>query len=356
MARRPLAGEEKMKAVQYHRPGEIRMEELDVPKIDSEELLVKVEVVLTCGTDLKMYRKGHRLARPPMTMGHEFAGVVAEVGSRVAAFKEGMRVAAANSAPCNVCFFCKRGKPNLCEHLEEDMIGFSTDGAYAEYVRVPGKIVRQNVHQIPDQVSFKEAALLEPLACVVHGNDLADVGLGDRVVIIGAGPIGLLHLQLAKRRGAGKVIVIDVSDAKLEIAHKLGAENTINPDREDQIRKVMDLTGGLGADVVIEAVGLPATWENAIRMTRKAGIALLFGGCPSGTSVSIDAGKLHYGELTIRGAFHHTPSCVEKALSLISSASVRTNEIITHEMPLDEVERGLHLMAEGKAVKVAIIP
>jgi len=345
-----------MKAIQYHGPGEIRMEEIDVPEIYSEELLVKVEVTLTCGTDLKMYRKGHRLARPPMTLGHEFAGVVADVGNRVTTFNEGMRVVAANSAPCNACFFCRRGKPNLCEHLEEDLIGFSTSGAYAEYVRVPAKIVRQNVHRIPDHVSFKEAALLEPLACVVHGNDLADIRLGDSVVIVGAGPIGLLHLQLAKHRGAGKVIVIDVSDARLESAHKLGAENTINPERENQIQKVTELTGGFGADIVIEAVGLPETWENTLRMTRKGGTALLFGGCPSGTSVSVDTGKLHYGELTIRGAFHHTPSSVEKALNLISSSSMRTNEIITHEMPLKDVEKALRLMAEGKAVKVAIIP
>jgi len=345
-----------MKAIQYHGPGEIKVEEIDVPEIASEELLVKVEVTLTCGTDLKMYRKGHRLARPPMTMGHEFAGIVADVGNRVTTFKEGMRVVAANSAPCNACFFCRRGKPNLCEHLEEDLIGFSASGAYAEYVRVPAKIVRQNVHRIPDHVSFKEAALLEPLACVVHGNDLADIRLGDSVVIVGAGPIGLLHLQLAKHRGAGKVIVIDVSDARLESAHKLGAENTINPERENQIQKVTELTGGLGADVVIEAVGLPETWENTIRMTRKGGTALLFGGCPSGTSVSVDTGELHYGELTIRGAFHHTPSCVEKALSLISSSIIMTSEIITHEMPLKDVEKALQLMAEGKAVKVAIIP
>jgi len=345
-----------MKAAQYLRPGELKLEDIDVPEIDCEELLVKVEVALTCGTDLKIYRRGHRLARPPMTMGHEFAGVVADVGNRVTAFKKGMRVVAANSAPCNVCFFCRRGKPNLCEHLEEDLIGFSAPGSYAEYVRVPAKIVRQNVHRIPDHVSFKEAALLEPLACVVHGNDLADIRLGDSVVIVGAGPIGLLHLQLANHRGAEKVIVIDVSDVRLENARRLGAQNTINAEKENQIGKVMELTGGIGADVGIEAVGLPETWENAIGMIRKGGTALLFGGCPSGTSASVDTGKLHYGELTVRGAFHHTPLCVERALSLISLASIKTSGIITHEMPLADVERALQLMAEGKAVKVAIIP
>jgi len=345
-----------MKAVQYYRPGEIKVEEIDLPEIDSEELLVKVEVVLTCGTDLKMYRKGHGFAKPPMTMGHEFAGVIAEVGNRVINFKKGMRVVAANSAPCNACFFCRRGKPNLCEHIQEDMIGFSANGAYAEHVRIPAKIVRQNAHQIPDHVSFKEAALLEPLACVVHGNDLADIRLGDSVVIIGAGPIGLLHLQLAKHRGAGNVVVIDVSDTRLETAHKLGAGNTINPSRENQMRKMMDLTGRLGADVVIEAAGFPETWENALSMTRKGGTAILFGGCPLGTKVTVDTGKVHYDELTIRGAFHHTPLCVEKALGLISSSLIRTNEIITHEMPLNDAEKALQLMGEGRAVKVALIP
>ena len=347
---------EKMKAVQYHGPCEIKVVEIDVPEIDSDELLVKVEVTLTCGTDLKMYMRGHRLAKPPMTLGHEFAGVVVDVGKHVTTFEEGMRVVAANSAPCNACFFCRKGKPNLCEHLEEDLIGFSAPGAYAEYVRVPAKIVKQNVHKIPDHVSFKEAALLEPLACVVHGNDLADIRFGDSVVVVGAGPIGLLHLQLAKNRGAWKVMVVDISDERLQTACELGAENTINAEREDHVRKVMELTGGRGADVAIEAVGLPETWENTLRMTRKAGTVLLFGGCPSGTSVSFDTDRLHYGELTVKGAFHHTPSCVEKSLSLISSGSIKTTGIVTHEMPLEEVEKALQLMAQGEAVKVALIP
>jgi L-iditol 2-dehydrogenase len=344
-----------MRAVRFYEPGVLKLEHVDLPAVGPDEILVKTAVTLTCGTDLKMYKRGHPFAKPPLIIGHEFAGVVTQVGENVQNFREGMRVVAANSAPCNSCFFCRRGKQNLCEHLNENVIGFSWPGAYAEYVRVPAHIVKQNTHEIPSHVSFTQAALVEPLACVVHGIELAEIGIADTVVVIGAGPIGLLHLQLA-RRSAGRVIVSDLSKRRLETAQDLGADHLIEAGQEEQVKRVKELTDGKGADVVIEAAGLPETWEKAVAMTRPGGITLLFGGCRSGTTITVDTGSLHYGEITIRGAFHHTPSCVEKALNLISSGTVKADYLVGREMPLAEVANALELMAKGEAVKVAIRP
>ncbi|MEM2123443.1 MAG: zinc-binding dehydrogenase [Candidatus Bathyarchaeia archaeon] len=347
---------EYMRAVRFYEPGVLRFEEVEVPEIGPGEILVENKVTLTCGTDLKMYRRGHPYAKPPLIIGHEFAGVVVKAGDDVERFREGMRVVAANSAPCNECFYCKRGKHNLCENLEDAIIGFTSPGAYAEYVKVPERIVKMNTHVIPDDVTFREAALLEPLACVVHGVELADIQYGDKVVVIGAGPIGLMHLQLAKKRGCGAAIVTDLSDERLQVAKELGADFIVNADKEDQVEKIRELTDGRGADVVIEAAGLPETWMKALTITRKAGTTLLFGGCKSGTQVTFDTHHIHYGELTIIGAFHHTPLSVERALALIASKAIDVKKLITHEVALKDVEAALHMMAEGKAVKVAVRP
>lgn len=283
-----------MKAVRFYAPQDIRLEEVETPKIGPDEILVKVEIALTCGTDVKMYRRGHPLVKPPLIFGHEFAGVVAEVGRNVTRFKEGQRVVAANSAPCNTCYFCKIRKPNLCERLLETLIGFSVSGAYAEYVRVPASIVKQNTYELPNNVSFEEAVLLEPLACVVNGNAEANIKVGDTVVVIGAGPIGLMQVQLAKISGAKNVICTDLREERLKIAAEVGADTLINASKEDQLKRVEEVTNGLGADVVIEAVGLPRTWELAVDMTRKAGTTILFGGCPSGTKITLDTRRIHY--------------------------------------------------------------
>lgn len=345
-----------MKAIRFYAPQDVRLEEVDLPKIAPDEILVKAEVTLTCGTDVKIYRRGHPLVKPPLVFGHEFAGVVAKVGRNVTQFEEGQRVVAANSAPCNACYFCKIGKPNLCEHLSETLIGFSVDGAYAEYVRVPARIVKQNTYEVPEHVPFEEAALLEPLACVVNGNDVADIEIGDTVTVIGAGPIGLMHVQLAKIKGATNVICTDLKEERLKTASEVGADNVIDASEENQLERVRESTNGLGADVVIEAVGLPQTWELAVEMTRKAGTTVLFGGCPSGAKITLDTQRIHYGDLTIKGIFHHTPLSVKRAYKLITSGKFNGRPLITDKMPLSELERALRLMIEGKCIKMAIVP
>ena len=346
-----------MKAARFYAPEKIVLEDIDTPQISPEEILVRVKAALTCGTDVKTYKRGHPKVRPPITLGHEFAGIVAEVGKKVSdRFVVGDKVAAANSAPCNSCFFCKTGKPNLCESLLDTLIGFSVDGAFAEYIRVPARITKQNTYIVPDGVSFEEAALLEPLACAVNGNDAANIRLGDTVVIVGSGPIGLAHLQLAKLNGASKVIVTDLQETRLNVASKLGADVVVDASKEDQLNRVRELTSGLGADVVIEAVGLPQTWELAFRMTRKAGTTLFFGGCPSGAKVTFDTERIHYEDLTLKGIFHHTPHSVLKAYKLISSGRFRGKPLISERMPLSSIQEALQKMGRGECIKVAIKP
>jgi L-iditol 2-dehydrogenase len=343
-----------MRAARFYAPGDLRVEEIEVPKIGEDELLIRNHVALTCGTDLKMFLRGHRLAIPPLVIGHEFAGTVEKAGDGVQGFREGMRVVAANSAPCMSCYFCRIGKPNLCDRLDEVLVGFSSPGAYAEYVRLPSRIVKQNTYEIPKDLPFEVAAFVEPLACVVHGIELSGISRGDIVFVLGAGPIGLMHVQLARVRGAGEVVVADASPERLRRATQLGADKAITS--KDLVGQLKTLTGNRGADVTIEAVGKPETWETAIRTTRKGGTTVLFGGCPAGTTASIDTGLVHYGELTLRGVFHHTPSDVRNALELISTGQVRVAPLITHRMRLAEIEAALRLMQNGTAIKVAITP
>ncbi len=339
-----------MKAVLYVGPGELRFEEVETPSAGPGELLIRTRVALTCGTDVKTYRRGHHLMEPPMLFGHEFAGDVAEVGNGVAGLAEGARVVAANSAPCGSCFFCLRGRHNLCEDILFNW------GAFAEYVRVPARIVQHNVYEIPSHLAYEEAALLEPLACVVLGNEAAGIADGDTVVIAGGGPIGLLHLQLARHGGAAQLIVVDLMDSRLALASSLGATHAINPTREDAADVVRGLTEGRGADVVIEAAGVPEVWEMSLGLVRTGGTVLMFGGCPAGSRVALDTDRVHYGELTIKGVFHHTPGSVSRALQLLSDGSIQARPLITNHVPLRDTQEALEMVIAGEAIKVALIP
>ncbi len=340
-----------MKAVVYLGPGELSYEEVEIPQVGPGELLVRTRAALTCGTDVKTYRRGHHLMEPPMLFGHEFAGDVALIGEGVTDFAEGMRVVAANSAPCRSCFFCRRGRHNLCEDILFNW------GAFAEYVRVPARIVQTNMYEIPLELEYEEAAMLEPLACVALGNKAAGISPGDTVVIAGGGgPIGLMHLQLAKHAGAEQAVVIDLKDSRLQLAQQLGATHVINPEREDPVAAVKDLTRGRGADVTIETAGLPDVWKMSLELVRKGGTVVLFGGCPTGSQVSVDTDRVHYHELTIRGVFHHTPKTVARALRLLSSGMVDASRLISGRVPLRDTQIALEKVMAGEAVKMAIIP
>lgn len=344
----------KMQAAMYYGIGDVRYEETDVPEIGPGELLIKVGTALTCGTDVKTYKRGHPLLikHTPALFGHEYAGTIEEVGEGVEKFKVGMRVVATNSAPCGSCYFCKRDMPNLCAKLKDTLV----NGAFAEYIQVPKAVVQWNTHPIPDSLSFRDAALTEPLACVVHGIEESNIKLGDSVVVIGAGPIGQMMIMLAKNNGASTVIASDLAPLRREIAAKAGADITIDPTKENPVDRVKEETSGRGADVVIEAVGLPKLWEEAVTMTRDAGTTVLFGGAAAGTKFEVDTVRFHYGQLTLKGVFHLKPRHVEQALQLIIAGDVNPDLLISHKMPLKDINKALEMMSKGESMKVAILP
>ncbi len=344
-----------MLAAMFYGPMDVRMEERPIPSVGAGEVLLQVAAATTCGTDLKTYRRGHPLLfqHPPAGFGHEVAGVVAAVGSGVTQCHEGDAIVVANSAPCLRCFFCRRGRYSLCEDL------LFLNGAYAEYLLVPERIVRQNLYKLPTTTSFIAAALTEPLACALHGVDASEITPGDTVVIMGAGPLGLLLTALAKLRGA-YVIVTGHGAERLQLARHFGADTLIDVSSLSstaQCEAVRAQTEGQrGADVVIEAIGTPETWTLATSMVRPGGLVNFFGGCPSGTQVALETRPLHYGELTTKGVFHHTPAYFAQALDLITGRHIDVEALISERVPLaatlDTLERLLH----KQGVKYALIP
>jgi L-iditol 2-dehydrogenase len=344
---------ETMKAAMLYGVKDLRVEDVEKPQAGLGEVLVKIRAATTCGTDLKIFQRGYveQVIKLPTVFGHEWAGDVVEVGKGLTWPKKGMRIRAGNSAPCLRCKMCQKGQYNLCE----DMLWLW--GAYAEYIKVPARTVITNTQEIPSHVSYEEAAVAEPLACVLHGAESAGIRLGDTVAIIGAGPVGLLHLLVAKRLGAERVIMSDLVGERLEFARKLGADETIDAKTQDTVREVKELTTGYGADVVIEAIGLPATWEQALKMVCKGGTVLEFGGCPPGTEIKVDTELLHYGDVTVMGAFHATPKHFKKALNLIASATLNVKSLITKWMPLSEIQKAFEVLGSSKTeTKIAIKP
>ncbi|MEM1590035.1 MAG: zinc-binding dehydrogenase [Candidatus Bathyarchaeia archaeon] len=342
-----------MRAAMLYGIRDLRIEDVEIPRVEAGEVLVRVRAATTCGTDLKIFQRGYveRVIKLPTVFGHEWAGDVVEVGEGLEWPKKGMRVRAGNSAPCLRCFMCQKGKYNLCENM------IWLWGAYAEYIKVPAHMVRVNMQEIPPQVSYEEAAIAEPLACVLHGIEEVGVGLGDSIVIIGSGPIGLLHLLTAKKMGAEKVVMVDLVENRLDFARKLGADETINATKENVEKKVKQLTGGYGADIVIEAIGQPGTWEQALKLARKGGKVLEFGGCPPGTEIHVSTELLHYGEVTIVGTFHATPLHFRKALNLIASKTINVASLITRKMSLEKIREAFEILATSKnEVKIAIEP
>ena len=320
-------------AVLYGRE-DLRMEQVPVPEAGPGELVLQVRAALTCGTDLKVYRRGYHaaLGRLPMLFGHEVAGVVVDAGEDVRDFSVGDRIVALNSAPCDRCFWCRKGQQNLCEDL------LFNNGAYAEFIRIPARIVEKNTLHIPDDVLFEHAALTEPLACVVRGLEESGAVPGDTMVVIGAGPIGLMFMHVAELYGVRVIAVVKRED-QVRAARVFGASDVVRIDQvDDVVAAVRDLTPeGRGVDVAIEAVATPATWEWAVDMVRTGGLVNFFGGPPSGTVVGLDTNRLHYGDITLKASFHHTPSTCRTAFGLVTSGRFRCAEYITGRAELDEV-------------------
>lgn len=344
-----------MKAVLFYGPENIKYDEhVMIKPLEAGEILVKIESALTCGTDVKTYRRGHPvlIKSIPSGFGHEFAGTVAKVSDGVDNVKVGDRVVCANSAPCGECFYCRREEYNLCENL--DLL----NGAYAEYIVVPARIVKKNTLILPDDLSFDKAAFCEPLANVVHGVERTDIKPGQTVGIIGIGPIGLMFARLAKLKGAN-VIVAGRNPLKLKMAEEFAHADEIvdlkkYPNPEMIFKEYTEEKRGL--DVAVECVGLPEIWERIFSCVRPGGTVHFFGGCKSGSTVTFDTTRMHYGDIKLMSVFHHTPQYFRQALDYIKSGDVEVEKLITDTLPLKDVEYAMKQHIEGKAIKFLIKP
>ena len=337
-----------MRAAVLHGKEIIRVEEVTSPPLKGGEARVRIEAALTCGTDLKVFKRGYhaRMLIPPTVFGHEFAGTISELAPDVAGWRVGERVAVANSAPCGQCFYCRNGQENLCDDL------LFLNGAYARSIVVPARLVQKNLLRLKPETDFCDAALVEPLACVVQGVEDCHLQAGQRVLVIGAGPIGLMFVALARHLGC-QVTVAGRGKKRLETAQRLGADLVLNVGEQSDLAAA--IPPGSMFDVVIEAVGKPETWEAAVRLVRKGGTVNFFGGCPAGTTVSLDTALIHYSNLTLVASFHHTPRTVRRALEFIETGVVCSDDFVDGECSLSELPMLFRTMASGnRAVKTLV--
>ena len=334
-------------------PERVELRRVPVPEPGAGELLVKIGAATTCGTDVKVLRRGGhpRMLVVPTPFGHEMAGTIAAVGSEVSGWKIGDRVVVANSAPCGECEQCLRGRENLCESLRY------LNGAFAEYVLVPRHFAEVSTYAIPDELPFEVAALAEPLACVLHGLEVCPLNGTADTVVYGGGPIGLLFVNLLADAGH-HVVLADPNPQRLESARRMGAAEAVLVGRDggEAPRLRRHAGRGDGFDLAIEATGSPVAWEDALASARAGGTVLLFGGCRPGTVIPLDTHRLHYLELTVKGAYHHRPATFQRALDLLASGRIRAAELLSAERPLEELEGALRSMMRKEALKVVIRP
>jgi len=333
-------------------PRRFELREFTPPRPGPGEILLQIKCALSCGTDFKFYRRGHPLFTFPMPFGHEFSGVVAEVGRGVEDFKPGDELMAAPTAPCGACFFCGRGQENLCVQVIDTMVM----GAYADFLLLPAHVVARNAFHKPPGLPFEEAALLEPLACVVHAQAIAAPKSFESCLILGAGAFGLLHALLLGHAGVRRVVVAGRGATRLRWAAELGVDEVIDIDRADVAQRVAALNGGYGPDLVIEATGQVSGWESALRCARRGGRVVFFGGCAAGTTVQLDTRRMHYDSLTLLAPFHFRPADVRCARELLAGRQLGAERIINGHRRLSDLPEVFDLLERGEVLKCAIIP
>lgn len=330
---------------------DLRLETRDLPSPATGEVVIEVVAATTCGTDLKVWRRGGhaKMLKPPTIFGHEGAGKIIALGAGVTDWQIGDRVVANNSAPCMNCFFCQRQEYSLCHNITWN------NGTFAQYLKIPAPIVRHNLLKLPDDLDFAIASMTEPLACVLHGVARSNYTPDSRVVVIGDGAIGLMFVAMMASQ-CQSVWLFGGNDDRLAVGEKLGAERTWNYHQCDLPTTVRDLTEGWGADIVIEATGVPSVWETAIACGRPGATINLFGGCPKETTISVDTDRLHYSELTLKGVFHNTPHHVRAALDLLASQTIPFELLISDRRPLADLAQTFEDMKARKVIKVAMMP
>ncbi|SEF64255.1 L-iditol 2-dehydrogenase [Bryocella elongata] len=345
-----------MRAAVLRGKEDLRVEDVPVPRAGAGELVLRVDAALTCGTDLKVFRRGYhaKMLTANRLFGHEVAGTVVEVGEGATRFAVGDRVLPLNSAPCDACFFCRNGQQNLCDDL------LFNNGAYAEFISIPARIVEKNTHRIPDTMPFEHAALTEPLACVVRGLEQTEARAGQTMIVLGAGPIGLLFIHAAAIEGLHVIAIVKRRD-QVETATRFGAAHVVRlADVDDPVQAARSFTPeARGADIVIEAVATPEAWEMALHLARKGGAVNLFGGPPAGTTAAFDTNLIHYSDLNIKASFHHTPATAQRAFEMLASGRFDCEAFLTGTASLEDVPEVFHNMLtrppEGTAPEIKTV-
>lgn len=346
-----------MKVFRFYAPGDVRLEDAPEPSAGPGEIKLRVRACSMCGTDVKISQAGHLRIRPPRVMGHEIAGEVVDVGAGVEGWAPGDRVQVIAAIPCGKCEFCTAGLMTICPN--QVSMGYDFDGGFAPYTIVPAEVLAvDGLNRIPDGVGFAEASVAEPFACAINAQELIDVHDGDVVVVVGSGPIGCLHVRLARARGAAEVYLVELSRERLDLAAAV-----VKPDaaicsaETDPVEAVRELTGGKGASVVITAAASGAAQEQALQMLAPRGRFSLFGGLPKDRpTITLDSNVVHYKELMLMGANGSSPQHNKQALALIADGSVPVADLITHRLPLDQVAEGIDVVRSGAGIKVTIEP
>ncbi len=346
-----------MKAIVYYAPGDIRFEEIEKPSCPVDGLLVKVDACAVCGTDLKSLLSGNPRIKAPLVMGHEFTGLIEEFGPNApGGFQRGDRVVMATSVSCGECFYCRKGFRNLCVDLAP--MGFSYPGGMAEYTVIPERALR-NGHavKVPLTIKPEHAALAEPISCAVNSIEQCQVKPGDTVLVMGAGPMGLLNALVARAAGASKIILSELNDSRLRQAAQFEIDVLINPAHADLAQRIKAETDGIGADVVIVAAPAAQPQEQAISLVRKQGTVCLFASLPVGkSSLTFDSRILHYGEIRLIGTSDSTPEHVRKAVEYLAAGSLPAEKIASHLLPLEKIDEAFELMKSGEALRVVLMP
>lgn len=333
-------------------PGRLELREVSPPHPGAGAILLEIKCALSCGTDLKTFRRGHPVWKLPAPFGHEFSGVVAEVGEGVERFRPGDAIMAAPTAPCGACFYCDRGQENLCPQSMDLMVM----GAYADYLLLPAHVVARNTFVKPASLPFEEAALLEPLACVVHAHEMARPEKPETVLIVGAGPFGLMHMLTLKAAGVRTVAIAGRGESRLKWASELGADLVINADQTDAQTAIGALNGGYGPDLVIECTGQLAGWHEAFARVRRGGRVIFFGGCPVNTALSVDTRRMHYDNLTLMAPFHFRPRDVRRAYDLLCEGRLGAGRLINARRSLSDLSEVFAMLERGAMLKCAVIP
>ncbi|WP_028478512.1 zinc-dependent dehydrogenase [Nocardia sp. CNY236] len=352
-----------MKALRYYAPEDVRLEEIPEPECGPDEIKLRVRNCSTCGTDVKIFYNGHQNLTPPRTIGHEITGEVVEIGSSAAepyrtTWQVGDRAQVIAAVPCGHCHECAKGWMAVCQN--QTSVGYQYDGGFAEYIVVPHQVLRVGgLNRIPDNVGYDEASAAEPLACAINAQELLGIEEGDTVVVFGAGPIGCMHVRVARGvHRCGQVFLVDVNAERLELSAKVVQPDVmIDAAEVDVVERVMELTGGRGADVVITATAANITQEQAIAMAARNGRISFFGGLPKANPViSCDSNVVHYRQLHIHGANGSAPEHNKRALEYISTGQVPVEDLITHRIGLDSVLDAFSIVKNGRSIKVTIEP